>query len=98
MVSGAGELLEDEEEDEDVPSDDDALDEFVVPEEDEVVATVVDPFGPSNTITPHARTNADRVAATTVRRIRATRRARSARRARPRAARSGGWVVDMRPS
>jgi hypothetical protein len=58
-------------------------------------AVVVAPIDPSNTITPQAMTNADSVAATTVRRMRAMRRARSARRARPSAARSSGWSVGM---
>jgi hypothetical protein len=104
VVRGAGESLDDEvsPDDEDVsPDEDEDEDELVsAPEDDDVVvevlATVVDPIEPSNTITPQARMNADSVAATTVRRIRVTRRARSARRARPRAARSGG--VDMHPS
>jgi hypothetical protein len=61
-------------------------------------ASVVAPIDPSNTITPHAMTNAESVAATTVRRMRATRRARSARRARPSAARSVGWWVGMSSS
>jgi hypothetical protein len=110
---GAGELSADEDEssdDEDespeVSLDEDDEDEDVsgvlVPalddDDDVVLATDVDPIEPSKTITPQARTNADSVAATTVRRIRATRRARSARRARPAAARSDGWGVGMRPS
>jgi hypothetical protein len=78
--------------------DDDVLGVLVAAGDVVVLATVVVPIEPSNTITPHARTNADSVAAMTVRRIRATRRARSARRARPRAARSDGWGVGMRPS
>jgi hypothetical protein len=98
VVSGAGELSE---EDEDLSSDDD-VSGVAVADGDAVVlellANVVEPIEPSNTITPHARTNADSVAAMTVRRIRATRRARSARRARPMAARSVGWGVGMRPS
>jgi hypothetical protein len=94
------EPLEDEESldsGDEVPSDEDE-DELVVPEDDDVLATLVVPIEPSNTITPQARTNADSVVATTVRRIRATRRARSARRARPRAARSDGWGVGMAPN
>jgi hypothetical protein len=103
VVSGAGESLVEEDvlpDDVDVSpdEDDDVLGVLVAAGDDVVLATVCEPIDPSNTITPQASTNADRVAATTVRRIRATRRARSARRARPRAARSGGWGVCMRPS
>jgi hypothetical protein len=108
VVSGVAESLDDEDEssedDDDVsPEDeDDVASGVAVAVADDVVlvvlATVVEPIEPSNTITPQASTNADSVAAMTVRRIRATRRARSARRARPAAARSVGWGVGMRPS
>jgi hypothetical protein len=105
VVMGAGELSADDEDESPEVSLDEDEDEDVsgvlVPaldDDDVVLATDVDPIEPSKTITPQARTNADSVAATTVRRIRATRRARSARRARPAAARSDGWGVGMRPS
>jgi hypothetical protein len=97
VVSGAAESLEDVSS-EDESSDDDVLGVLVAAGVVVVLATDVEPIEPSYTITPQARTNADSVAAMTVRRIRATRRARSARRARPRAARSDGWGVGMRPS
>jgi hypothetical protein len=57
-----------------------------------VEASVVAPIDPSSTIAPHAMANVASVAATMLRRIRATRRARSASRARPSAARSVGGV------
>jgi hypothetical protein len=105
VVRGAGELsvedesLEDESlEDESSDEDDEDVSGVLVAAGVVVLATLVVPIEPSYTITPQARTNADSVAAMTVRRIRATRRARSARRARPAAARSEGWGVGMRPS
>jgi hypothetical protein len=96
VVSGAAESLEDEESPDDDEDDDVSGVLVAAGDAGVVLATVCEPIEPSNTITPQARTNADSVAAMTVRRMRATRRARSARRARPRAARSG--VTDMRPS
>jgi hypothetical protein len=91
VVSGAGELSL-----EDVSPEDDVASGVLVAGDAVVLAEACEPIEPSNTITPQASTNADSVAAMTVRRMRETRRARSARRARPRAARSG--VVGMRPT